>query len=432
MRLASLGAVFVVVYRKTNVIRLSQPTFLGLLPIGGLIVSLSPLTLLGKPTVVNCAYKFVPFHIGFTFSVSCLLWKIDRAFKVYRASKQMRKSSFTNLDLYCYILGVTSVDMVLQGLALIFEKTIPQEYYTTNGQNVNSMTYKTQESVLKYNLTEVLLENFDCKTEHNSLFYLSFFEVLSSFLKIVLVMYVRRASEASEACANTSRATKTNLSHTLASLARRYGCVLAYRTRKFNPQFAESTALLMIVYTVSLVAGLLLLIITQTMVVLTRIQQMKIYAALSSYCMCFSLLAIFGPRAWQLLFYGDIHKDDLMQRTQKMQHPKRITTGGGGGAGGGGGEKRGLGQKTYSKFGSGGLCGAEQGKKAGDEGLTKKIGKTDSLGRDRRVSSVFNLRAVAMSTDVRDFFPQATPIPETEAAKETALTLSPHDRVAKL
>jgi len=404
------------------VIRLSQPTFLCLLALGAMIISLSPLLMLGKPTQFSCNFKFFFVHVGFTFSSSCLLWKIDRAFRVYKAAKYMQRVAYTNKDLYKNIGMVTSVDIILQVsdavahlslknvvstiiaslsltvplvtltssiisshhsasacnncnysfhfsihslqlLGIYVQKAKPTNVYTSPNQNVNLLRYIPNDDALNFN-SEVLEERCDCLMEDDVVAYLNFFEVLSFLLKSVLVFS---------------------------------GCFLAYRTRKFNPQFAESTALMLIIYTIALITTVMGIMIMGENVKIARVTQLKMYAGSSCYCMVFTLLLIYGPRAWQLIFYGDIVKEELLERTQKLQPPKRIASL----ALKSNLKQNNLGSATKANSTANTSYAKNRDNNKSAQSVDKNI---DDFKRERRVSSVFSPRAIAISTDHKDYF----------------------------
>jgi hypothetical protein len=91
---------FVMAFRNTNIVKLSQPTFLALMPIGGLFMSAGILILLGPPTDFTCRFRFFIFNVAFSFTFSCFLWKVHRAYIIAKGARHAKKVRFTNSDMY--------------------------------------------------------------------------------------------------------------------------------------------------------------------------------------------------------------------------------------------------------------------------------------------------------------------------------------------
>ena len=120
---------------------------------------------------------------------------------------------------------------------------------------------------------------------------------------------------------------------------------------------------------------------------------------------------IFGPRAYQLIFYGDLGKEDLLERTQKMQIPKRISTKivKRRGSSFAGMNPIGESKMTSTTVGAGDVASVNNKRPPANE---NGIETENSIGRERRVSSVFAPDAIAMSTDESELLTQCDPSTE--------------------
>ena len=267
MTISLICLVFTVRYRNTNVIKLSQPTFLALLPVGGIAMALSLYTFLGMPNETQCVMRFGLLNVCFTFTFSCFLWKVHRAWKVAKAVRYMKKIKFTNADVYIYIFSVTGVDVVLTLLSALVYPNRPEYVFSRSGFGSTH-----------YLLTEI----YNCYSEDNVLStFGDAFMFLSCMLKLFLIGF---------------------------------GCLLCYRTKSFSGNYAESTALLFTIYTIAISA----LVLLATSFVEKRMQ-LRIYSGAVVFNICFPLMFMFLPRMIRLAVHGDITHAELMERTQKMQ-----------------------------------------------------------------------------------------------------------------
>jgi len=85
-----LGFFFVVWtmwYRKSQVLKTSQPEFIGLLGLGGLVCSLSPLILLGSITTTKCQAHPWVFHCSFTVMIGSIFVKTYRIWRIFECKK---------------------------------------------------------------------------------------------------------------------------------------------------------------------------------------------------------------------------------------------------------------------------------------------------------------------------------------------------------
>lgn len=121
--------IFTIYYRNTNVIKLSQPTFLAILPLGCAGMGLSIMASLGPPTVYNCRFELLWINVFTTLTFTAFLWKIHRAWRVAKAIRYMKKIKFTNLDVYKYIFSVVALEAVLQVINMALLRKRPSTKY---------------------------------------------------------------------------------------------------------------------------------------------------------------------------------------------------------------------------------------------------------------------------------------------------------------
>jgi hypothetical protein len=267
MILSLIFLIFTIVCRNTNVIKLSQPTFLALLPVGGIAMALSLYNFLGMPNETQCVLRFGLLNVCFTFTFSCFLWKVHRAWKVAKAVRYMKKIKFTNADVYIYIFSVTGVDVVFTLLSAAVWPNRPEYAFVPS----------------EFGSTHHLLtENYNCYSDSNILTTFGDpFMFLSCLLKVFLIGF---------------------------------GCLLCYRTKSFSGNYAESTALLFTIYTIAISALVLLF-----SGFVEKRMQLKIYSGAVVFNTCFPLMFMFLPRIIRLGVHGDITHAELMERTQKMR-----------------------------------------------------------------------------------------------------------------
>jgi len=277
--------IFTIYYRNSNVIRLSQPTFLALLPVGSFGMGLSLIPLIGNPTPLNCPMQFYFTNVFFTFTFSCFLWKIHRAWRIAKAIRYMKKIRFTNADVYKCVGVVVLLDATLQGLATSLQYLQPGTKYRCAMQQ-DWEGGSDPESCLAFN------EYYGCFAPHyvspERIAAANVFSVLSMIMKGGLIGF---------------------------------GLAVCYRTKSFSAHYAESTALLLTCYTFA-ICGLIFLF--SRSMYFDELQnragsQVKIYSFMVCFNVLFPQAMLFLPRMTRLIFYGDITKEELMERTRKMK-----------------------------------------------------------------------------------------------------------------
>jgi len=102
-------------YRKSKIVKTSQPEFIGLLGLGGLVCSMSPLILLGSITTTKCRAHPWVFHCSFTVMIGSIFVKTYRVWRIFEGKrfahvKATAKDSFKMLgfilSFLVFILGL--------------------------------------------------------------------------------------------------------------------------------------------------------------------------------------------------------------------------------------------------------------------------------------------------------------------------------------
>jgi hypothetical protein len=264
---------FTLLNRNTNILKISQPTFLGLLSSGGLIFAVACYYLIGVPSDSYCRfYLFLP-NVAFTFCFSCLLWKIHRAYLVAQAVKNMKKISFSNADVYLYIGSVTALDLALNLAAFYTEGNEVGYEAVCLAKNDDGVCFDIEES-----LTCVQQDGLWV----SPLFKAHIAITLSVLMKGVMISF---------------------------------GLRLAWVTKRFDRQYAESTALLLTCYTISISSGFVLAM----HIFVGENAQLQVWAGVICYNVTFSFSMLFLPRMFSLFWLGDITLEELYARTQKLK-----------------------------------------------------------------------------------------------------------------
>jgi len=298
---------------------------------------------------------------------------------------QYNTRSFTNSDVYKYIGGMTLCDVILQGAASAFQPNVPGFLFECDSYDADGLCVKQEEV-------------FTCLYDGGKEMGIGApIFVFSAFLKFAMVGF---------------------------------GCVLVYRTKSLDAHYAESTVLLLTIYTV-MVTGLALLL---SSLFAERTGQVRVWAAAICYNICFPFAMMFVPRAIRLAVLGDISIEELMAKTQKMTaggKSKAMKRGNSGGvAKSGSARKSGSGPSRSDSDASnkevfksnpaiemsrkatitsknsadvGANTGPQRKKTIGSR-LSKMSSELAGAGkRTSRSSSVFGLSAPAMSSDPHDF-----------------------------
>ena len=212
---------FTLYYRNTNVIKLSQPTFLALMPLGCAGMGLSILSTVGPPTLFTCRTEQLWINLTGTLTFTAFLWKIHRAWMVAKAIRHMKKIRFTNSDMYKYIFCVVSVQTVFQVVIMLLQRKEPSVRY--------KCTYGDGEENEK---DDNAAGSFDCT---------DLTEYYGCFPNDSVTQAELAASEAAMC-----------LSYALWGFLVAFGLLLCYRTKSFSAHYAESTALLLTIFLVFL------------------------------------------------------------------------------------------------------------------------------------------------------------------------------------
>jgi len=130
-----LGFFFViwtVLYRKSKIVKTSQPEFIGLIGLGGLVCSLSPLILLGSITTTKCQAHPWVFHCSFTVMTGSIFVKTYRIWRIFE-SKKLARIKVTAKDSFKMLAIILSFLVFILGLWFILNaptkitvwKTVP-------------------------------------------------------------------------------------------------------------------------------------------------------------------------------------------------------------------------------------------------------------------------------------------------------------------
>jgi hypothetical protein len=268
---------FVSLKRGTNIIKLSQPTFLLALTIGGMGMSTSPLFFIGEPNPTNCLFQFFVLHVAFTFTFSALLWKNMRAWKVARANSKLERAMITSRDGYNIIGVLTGIELVLQVGTMLFEPTLPGVEYnelTNSNEDQTGMEEETELSIC-------LMHWQDIRNTTTLNVYGGYFLLASVMLKVGLIGFA---------------------------------CFLVFKTKNYSQRYAESQALGFCLYTLTLTT----IALSFSTKVADTVQQLKLWTAGITFNVLFAVIGIYGPRLYQLLRHGDYTDAELRDRTKKM------------------------------------------------------------------------------------------------------------------
>ena len=382
---------FVTSNRATNVIKLGQPTFLIAVTIGGMVMSLSPLMFLDRPNSFNCLFQFFFLHVSFTFTFSALLWKNHRAWKVAKAAADMKKIQFSNADVYKYIGIITSFEIALQLGTIIFEPTTPGlEYYSLPLSNsFHTGSDEEQEAEV------CVMSGHDAMLKGRIQTYGGYFLFCSVMLKLSLLFF---------------------------------GCILVVRTKSYSQHYAESHALGVTLYTLS-ITGVAL---TFSTMIADSNQQLRCWAAGISFNVVFGMIMICGPRIWRLVRHGDYGREELMERTKKRNFlpsnfgvsspaPAQRSFGRGGG-GGGSNASSGGGQSFFKSGESASQCfDTEE-----VEVVENPMPDSPVIEERKSRTSLFNLNDIIFSTDPTDLIYQPS-APKSARPQSQKIEMSRRD-----
>jgi len=120
---AYLGAVvslvfvtWTTVFRKSKIVKASQPEFCFLTAVGGLVCSVSPVTSLGQPTTFKCRAHHCLFHLSFTLMMGCFFVRTFRVWRIFgnRAFAKYKFSANDTFKLLSVIMGFVVCILVIE------------------------------------------------------------------------------------------------------------------------------------------------------------------------------------------------------------------------------------------------------------------------------------------------------------------------------
>jgi len=182
-------------YRKSKIVKTSQPEFIGLLGLGGLICSMSPLILLGPITTTKCRVHPWVFHCSFTVMIGSIFVKTYRVWRIFETKKLVRVKATANESLK--MLGfILSFLVFIIGLWFIL--LAPKE----------STSWKTIPSVGS-------VRNSSCTTS-------SYFIAIVIFIEVAVALL---------------------------------GCFFSFQIRKVPDNFSETQYIMLAVYSITFIFG---------------------------------------------------------------------------------------------------------------------------------------------------------------------------------
>jgi len=111
--------IWTIYYRKSKIVKSSQPEFIGLVGLGGLVCSMSPLILLGSVTTTKCRAHPWVFHCSFAIMIGSIFVKTYRIWRIFEGKRFVRvkataKDSFKMLGfILSFLVFIISLWFIL-------------------------------------------------------------------------------------------------------------------------------------------------------------------------------------------------------------------------------------------------------------------------------------------------------------------------------
>jgi gamma-aminobutyric acid type B receptor len=243
-----LIAVYVLIKRKTKLMKAAQPAFCLLFLFGAMLLNISLAFTTGPNDAGMCNVRPWLFNCGFTLAFAALFQKIFRVWKLFD-NPRLKKVKVTNTMLMMNIAQMLFVEVLLMVIWSIADPITPTE---TTETDATAGDIVSTECLSNTQLGE-------------------FIPLLQGLWKVLLVLY---------------------------------GCFLAFKTRNVGSAFSESRHITIGIFAVAGIGGLILLVtvLLEGIPIKAKLIFMTIGVVIAT---AVATLVVFAPKIYVLVTQGD-------------------------------------------------------------------------------------------------------------------------------